>query len=200
MLVYRPMRYLLRLVLAIGLLACAFTSTFAQANREEAQRTLDVLQDPAKRDQLIETLKTIVQAQPKPPEVTPNSLGAEVLVGASGFLDRLSGQVVTTIGAIQSIPLLWVWLKVMATDSWAHGVLLDSAWRLILVLTIGLVVQWVLGRTVNRPILAMVRRAPDGHAVEEADAEARAEQGEIEPPLRRRLAAITLLRRVPLVL
>ena len=197
------MRYLLRLVLAIGLLACAFTPTFAQANREEAQRTLDVLQDPAKRDQLIETLKTIVQAQPKPAiaaEVTPNSLGAEVLVGASGFLDRLSGQVVTTVGAIQSIPLLWVWLKVMATDSWAHGVLLDSAWRLILVLAIGLVVQWVLGRAVNRPILAMVRRAPDSHAVEEADAEARAEQGEIEPPLRRRLAAITLLRRVPLVL
>jgi len=174
------MRYLLRLVLAIGLLACAFTSTFAQANREEAQRTLDVLQDPAKRDQLIETLKTIVQAQPKPAiaaEVTPNSLGAEVLVGASGFLDRLSGQVVTTVGAIQSIPLLWVWLKVIATDSWAHGVLLDSAWRLILVLATGLVVQWVLGRAVNRPILAMVRRAPDGHAVEEADAEARAEQG-----------------------
>jgi small-conductance mechanosensitive channel len=199
------MRYLLRLPLLAVLLAClAFTSATAQTTREEAQQTLDVLQDPAKRDQLIETLKTIVQTQQKPAiaaEVTPNSLGAELLVGASGFLNRLSGQVVTTVGAIQSIPLLWVWLKVMATDSWVHGVLLDAAWRLALVLAIGLVVQWALARVVNRPILAMVRRAPEGgHAVEEADPEARAEQGEIEPPQRRRIAAITLLRRVPLVL
>ncbi len=176
----------------------------AQTTREEAQHTLDVLQDPAKRDQLIETLKTIAQVQPPsnaPAELKPNSLGAEVLVGASGFLNQLSDQLLATVGAIRSIPLLWVWIKVIATDSWAHGVLLDSGWRLVLVLVIGLVVQWALGRAVSRPILALVRRAPDGsHAIEEPDAEARAEQGETEAPHRRRIAAFTLLRRVPLVL
>ncbi len=199
------MRYLLRLSFVTSLLAClAAASATAQTTREEAQRTLDVLQDPAKRDQLIETLKTIVQAQPRPStsaEIAPNSLGAEVLVGVSGFLDRLAGQMTATFGAIQSIPLLWVWLKVMATDSWAHGVLLDTAWRLVLALLIGLGVQWALERAVNRPILALTRRAPnDGHAVEEPDVEARAEQGETEPPHRRRIAATTLLRRMPLVL
>ena len=42
-------------------------------------------------------------------------------MGASGFLNQFSNQLIATFGAIQSIPLLWVWLKVMATDPWAHG-------------------------------------------------------------------------------
>jgi moderate conductance mechanosensitive channel len=205
MLVCRSMGYLPRLLLLAWLVVCLATApATAQTTREEAQHTLDVLQDPAKRDQLIETLKTIAQAQPAPTasgELKPNSLGAEVLVGASGFLNQFSNQLIATFGAIQSIPLLWVWLEVMATDSWAHGVLLDTAWRLVLVLVIGLLVQWALSRAVNRPILALVRRAPDGGlAVDEPDSEARAEQGETEPPHRRRIAAFTLLRRVPLVL
>src|SRR5690348_435009 len=136
MLVCRSMRYLPRLPLFACLLVClTLASATAQVTREEAQHTLDVLQDPAKRDQLIETLKTIVQAQPQPntpAEISPNSLGAQVLMSASGTLNRLSSQIIAAIGAIQSIPLLWVWLKVMATDSWAHGVLLDAAWRLVL--------------------------------------------------------------------
>jgi small-conductance mechanosensitive channel len=192
------------LVLAC-LLACLWLAPArAQATREEAQHTLDVLQDPARRDQLIATLKTIAQAEPQPKAsatVAPDSLGAEVLVGASGFLNRLSRQTIATFGTIRSIPLLWVWLKAMATDSWAHGVLLDTAWRLVLVLLIGLAVQWGLNRLVDRPILALTLRAPDGnHAVEEEGAEARAEHGETEPPGRGRIAAVTLLRRVPLVL
>ncbi|HEX4171231.1 MAG TPA: mechanosensitive ion channel domain-containing protein [Acetobacteraceae bacterium] len=195
----------LRLPILACLLAClCLAPAGAQVTRDEAQHTLDVLQDPAKRDQLITTLKTIAQAEPQPASsatVAPNSLGAEVLVNASGFLSRLSAQAIATFGAIRSIPLLWIWLKGIATDSWAHGVLLDSGWRLVLVLLLGLVVQWGLSRAVNRPILALIRHAPNGnHAVEEEDVEARAERGETEPPHRRRLAALTLLRRIPLVL
>src|SRR3954470_10335798 len=103
MLVCRAMRYLQRLSFLAFLLTClSVVPAIAQTTREEAQRTLDVLQDPAKRDQLIETLKTIVQVQPPPSrsaEITPNSLGAAVLVGASDFLNRLAGQFVATFGA-----------------------------------------------------------------------------------------------------
>src|SRR5690349_6555914 len=110
MLVYRSMRYLPRFSLLACLLAwVAFMPAAAQTTREEAQHTLDVLQDPAKRDQLIETLKTIAQVQPPsnaPAELKPNSLGSEVLVGASGFLNQLSDQLLATVGAIRSIPLL----------------------------------------------------------------------------------------------
>ena len=99
------------------------------------------------------------------------------------------------------MPPLWRWLKVMATDPWARGVLLDTAWRLALALAAGLAVEWAIRRAVRRPILALVRRAPNGRTPPgRNDGEARAEHGETEPPHRRRIAALTLLRRVPLVL
>ena len=100
------------------------------------------------------------------------------------------------------MPLLWSWLKVMATEPWARGVLLDTAWRLVVVLAVGLAVEWAVRRA--RAAADPGAGAPgaaqrQGHAADE-DAEARAESGETEPPRRRSVAALTLLRRVPLVL
>ena len=198
---------MLRLLILAGLLALApGLRAGAQVNPDDARRTLDVLQDPQKRDQLINTLQTIARSQQPPTPapaagaIVPDSLGAEVLMGASGFLNRLSSQAIATFGAIRSVPLLWVWLKAMATEPWARGILLDTAWRLLLVLAIGLAAEWAVRRVVQRPILALVRQAPNGGAQPEEDAEARAESGETEPPHRRRTAALILLRRVPLVL
>ena len=75
---------------------------------------------------------------PAPPAdrvpLAPDSLGAEVLVGASGFLNRMSDAVTSAIGAVRSAPQLLVWLEIMATDPWPRSVLLDAAWRLVLVM------------------------------------------------------------------
>ena len=196
---------MLRLLILASLLAIA-PHAYAQVSPDDARNTLEVLQDPQKRDQLISTLKTIAQAQPKPTpaqtaaQIAPGSLGAEVLVGASGFLNHLSGEARATLGAIQSVPLLWAWLHIMATEPWAHDILLDTAWRLVVVLALSLAVGWAMRRAVERPILVLVRRAPNGSAPIHEEAEARAEHGETEPPHRRRLAALTLLRRMPLML
>ncbi len=199
---------ILRLLILAGLLAIA-PPAHAQVSPDDARHTIEVLQDPQKRDQLINTLKTIAQAQPKPAPapavapiapIAPGSLGAEVLLGASSFLNRLSSEATATFGAIQSVPLLWAWLHIMATEPWAHDILLETAWRLVVVLAVSLAVEWALRRAVGRPILALVRRAPNGGAPIHEDSEARAEQGETEPPHRRRLAALTLLRRMPLML
>ena len=51
---------LLRLLILAGLLALVpGLRAAAQVNPDDARRTLEVLQDPQKRDQLITTLKTI---------------------------------------------------------------------------------------------------------------------------------------------
>jgi moderate conductance mechanosensitive channel len=199
-----------------------------QVTPDQARQAMEVLKDPAKRAQIITTLDAIARSQPaakpapapapadgaqapaaapdsgKQPEVTvaPNSLGAEVLVGASDFLNGASAQAIAALKAARSAPLLWGWLRVMATDPWAQGVLLDTAWRLALVLAVGLTVEWGIRRAVRRPIMAIIRRAPNGNGgpPPDEDPEARAEHGEVEPPHRRRLAAYTLLRRIPLVL
>jgi small-conductance mechanosensitive channel len=192
----------LRLLILIGLFALA-PAAHAQVSSDDALRTLDVLQDPQKRDQLINALQTIAKAQPPPAAspATPDSLGADVLVGASHFLNQIAGEALATVGAVRGVPLLWSWLKVMATDPWARGVLLDTAWRLVVILAVGLAVEWLVRRGVRRPILALVRQAPpNGNGPAEESAEARAESGETEPPRSRRIAALTLLRRVPLVL
>ncbi len=167
-----------------------------------------MLQDPQKRDQLIATLQTIAKAQPPAAPapapaavpIAPGSLGAQVLTGASSFLNRMSGEALAAFGAIRSVPQLWVWLQAMATDPAAQAVLLDTLWRLIVVLAIGLAAQWAVRRLVQRPIRALVRQAPDGGAPDDENGEARAEHGETEAPRSRRTAALTLLRRVPLVL
>ncbi|HXA20751.1 MAG TPA: mechanosensitive ion channel domain-containing protein [Acetobacteraceae bacterium] len=192
-----------------------------QISPDDARRALEVLKDPQKRAQITSTLETIARTLPQAPAeaaaapapapapepasqpsgpLVPNSLGAEVLVGASGFLTHVSGQVVGTLGAVRSVPMLWYWLKITSTDPWARGVLLDAAWRLALVLVAGLAIEWAIRAAVRRPILALIRQAPNGGPPVDESGEARAEQGEIEPPHHRRIAALVLLRRVPLVL
>jgi small-conductance mechanosensitive channel len=196
---------MLRLLILVSLLAIG-PHAHAQVSPDDARHTLDVLQDPQKRDQLIGTLKSIAQAQQQaaPAQtavpIAPGSLGAEVLVGASRLLNHVSSETAATFGAIRSVPQLWAWLRIMATEPWAHDILLDTAWRLVVILAAGLAVEWAVQRVVRRPILALVRLSPNGSAPTDEDAEARAEHGETEPPHSRRLAALTLLRRMPLVL
>jgi moderate conductance mechanosensitive channel len=194
------------LILAALLVLAPTLRVSAQVNPDDARRTLEVLQDPQKRDQLVTTLQTIAQAQqpatppPAASPIAPDSLGAEVLTGASGFLNHLSSEAIVAFHAIRSVPQLWGWLKVMATSTWARGILLDTAWRLAVVLAVGIAAESAARRAVRRPILALVREAPNGGAQTEEDAEARAEGAETEPPHRRRTAALILLRRIPLVL
>ena len=117
--------------------------------------------------------------------IAPNSLGAEVLMGASGFLNHLSSEVIAAFGAVRSVPLLWRWLTVMATDPW-HAVscwIRPGAWRWCWLWASG---RMGMRRAMRRPILAP---GPPGAAMAarrvEEDAEARAERGETEPPQRR---------------
>ena len=218
---------ILRLLILIGLLATLpDPRAAAQVSPDDARRALEVLQDPQKREQLVTTLQTIAKAGPPtataatapapagatapepaapPPApasdgpIAPDSLGAEVLTSASAFLSRMSNEVASAIGTVRSAPQLLVWLEIMATDPGPRSVLLDAAWRLVLVMLLGLAAEWAVRRAIQRPIRALVHQAPNGHAPEE-NAEARAESGETEPPHRRRIAALILLRRVPLVL
>ena len=217
----------------------------------EARQALAVLRDPRQRLALEHTLEAIAKVEAgktppaaapapaaasapapataaKPPvQLNPNGLGAAVLVGASGFLNRLSAEVVATLHAAQSLPLLWGWLVVMATNPLAQSLLRQAAWRVVAVLVLALAAETAVRRLLRRPLAAIERQVPaNGHtdaaadgaepagetAGEEApeakaahpddavDAEARAEAGEIEAPLlSRRPGALALLRRLPAI-
>ena len=244
-------RLLLLLLLVLPASARAAAPVAAAApglSAVEARQALAVLRDPRQRLALEHTLEAIAKVEAgktppaaapasaaastpatgaKPPvQLNPNGLGAAVLVGASGFLNRLSAEVVATLHAAQSLPLLWGWLVVMATNPLAQSLLRQAAWRVAAVLVLALVAETAVRRLLRRPLAAIERQVPaNGHAdaaggAEPAgetagegppeaqaahphdvvDAAARAEAGEIEPPLlSRRPGALALLRRLPAI-
>ena len=163
-------------------------------------------------------------AAPASPLV-PHSLGAEVLVGAQHYVERLSDDAAQAVDAMQSLPLLWGWLVVMATAPWARALLLNTLWRVVVTLLAGLAVEFALHRACRRPVAFLEgagpsRSQPTPEEEEERDednlddnlkdtaqppsegAVARAEAGEVEPPMppSRRPSATALLYRLPRVL
>jgi small-conductance mechanosensitive channel len=194
---------------------------------EQARQALEVLNDPAKRAATIATLEAIARAQPAaaaPPTpaaalglpLAPDSLGAAVLVGGANFMNELAEQVSVAVHAAHGLPALWQWLDTMATDPVARMLLADLAWRLAIALGGGFVVLWAITLALRRAMRAVGRRlvrlpptaAPADPLLDpEAEdplapdsGEARAEQGEIEPPPLQETSPERMIRRVPLVL
>ncbi len=171
----------------------------------QAQSALDVLTNDARRNELISTLQVIVKTQPAPgaaaagttaaaaaakpggaPGVAsgklpiplaPDSLGAQVLVGASERLSTLSGDIIETTRAVTDFPLIVSWVTNVARDPASRLAVLDAAWKLLVVLSVGLAGEYGVWRLLRRPIkrleeLAPRRRADDPAAVASNSAEA----------------------------
>jgi moderate conductance mechanosensitive channel len=133
--------------------------------------------------------------------LAPDSLGADVLVSAAAFLNHAGSEAMNALRAIRSIPLLWGWVVVMATDPWGQALLMDVAWRLAVAFAVGFAVQSLVARLLRRPLAGVASWAPrEPEPPEEDNGEARAERGDIEPPRRRRFASWARLRRLPMAL
>jgi moderate conductance mechanosensitive channel len=221
---------------------------------DQARQALEVLNDPAKRTAFAATLNAIIKANPAaatktgtlpaaatppaatptppgalPIPLTPDSLGAQVLVSASALVTHLGTETVHALDTVQSLPLLWGWAVVMVTNPYARDLLVSVSWRVALALACAVAAQYALRRIVRRPIAALeaYAPAPDPTAPETIDADEnapenaeendpehaganarenegqdKAEAGDIEPlpRARRRPSALTYLRRVPLAL
>ena len=189
----------------------------------DAQRVLDMLNDPKKRADFTATLdliaKSLPQAAPEaPPEppliampLVPDSLGAQLLVSGSGLLGRVFEHLDAVRAGLRSIPPMGGWVVMMATDPLGQRLLLDTAWRLAVTFAAGLAVEWIAIRLLRRPIAAWGRdrqeNTPDGAGATDEpendaiqnDGQTRAELGAIEPP-ERRSAMLARLRRLPGIL
>ena len=140
----------------------ALTATAAQA-----RETLDVLQDDHKRAQLIQTLQTIAKAS-QPAASTPaapspaqaDNLGVQLLVQVSDWFGDVSGQLAAAARNLSDFPMIWRWLVQIATDPNARQTLLDTAWRLALVIACAFGAEWVIRRAIRRPLAAVDRYVP----------------------------------------
>ncbi|HYF06590.1 MAG TPA: mechanosensitive ion channel domain-containing protein, partial [Acetobacteraceae bacterium] len=89
---------------------------------------------------------------PTAPEQTllaPDTLGAQLLMGASQRLSALSDQLVAAAQAITDIPALISWFSGVARDPVTQARALDAAWKLVLLFGLGLLAEWLVWRALR---------------------------------------------------
>jgi moderate conductance mechanosensitive channel len=142
----------------------AASTSAAEVTPEQAARALTVLQDPAKRGELIETLQTIAHASPGPAPTSaasavlalqPDSLGAELVVQASGWAKGASQYALAASRMLTSAPALWRGLKELAASADARAELLDVSWRLAITSILAFMAEQLLALALRRPLAAL---------------------------------------------
>jgi small-conductance mechanosensitive channel len=190
--------------------AQAPTDSHSALTPSEAQRALDALQDPGKRDQLIETLRSIAKVSsvaPAAQSVTPGAgsaavadgFGADMLSEASSKIGELSAEFEHSVRATTKFPLLWRWLTNTANDPQAQQLLLSILWRAVAVAILALLAERLAQFALRRARSALDARA----ARETSPAEPRREMVGADPAAALHARRLTGLRsavgRTPLV-
>jgi small-conductance mechanosensitive channel len=190
---------------------------------EQARQAIETLQNDAKRNEIINTLRAIAatgaqsaatSATPAPSNqpaagLTADSLGAQLLLRLSEQVDETSRQIANAARAVTHFPALWHWLVRTINDPWASSLLLNIAWKLAVVLGCALAVEWLARAAVQRPLGALERHAPDAvtdpsrgfsssHAPSDATTES--EKVEAEKSQRRLTRLWQSVKRLPFVL
>lgn len=169
------------LFLAVPSFAQTATPTPAPAGNqitpEQARKAIETLQNDAKRNEIINTLRAIAGADasgsqpaaaPAAPAqsnqpaagLTADSLGAQLLLRLSEQVDETSRQIADAARAVTHFPALWHWLARTANDPWAVSLMLNIAWKLAVVLACALAVEWLVHAALKRPLGALERHAP----------------------------------------
>jgi moderate conductance mechanosensitive channel len=133
----------------------------------QAQQALDVLQDDSKRVQLIQTLRTIAKAAApasapaSPPRSLPaDNLGVQLLAQVSNWFGEVSGQLATAARTMSDFPMIWHWSAHLVTDPAARQMLLDTAWKLALVIIFALGAEWIVRRATRRALASVDHYVP----------------------------------------
>ena len=204
----RPIAILL--VLIFCAVAPAFAQTAAPAappaatlTPAQAQAVLNVLKDDKARAQFTAVLENMVHAVPAvaPGHGVPlaaNSVGAELIVQASSWANQLAAQFTATAQAVGDVPMLWQWFVAQAQDPAARERILDTGWKLAVILISARAIEWAMRRALVGARRYLENRAPADPPLTEA-----AEEPDPGTAPERRhglTVALRLLRRLPFVL
>ncbi len=168
----------------------------------QAQAVLNVLQDDKARAQFTTVLENMLHAIPDAEAAKPSavplaadSVGAQLLVAGSRWAGQLAAQFAATAQAIGDVPLLWRWLEGTAADPAARERVLETGWKLLVILAIARAVEWGVRRLLARARRMLAARAPADEPLA-ADAEADAPHARRHPGFS---VAWRMLRRLPFV-
>ena len=207
---------LLCLVLGCGLGGAAWAQVAASPvaaptaalTPAQAQAVLDVLKDDKKRAEFTAVLEDMVHGvaavAPAKPAVVPlaaNSVGAQLLVEGSHWAGQLGNQFEATAEAVGDVPLLWRWTIGTASDPAARDRIVETAWKLVVIVVIARVVEWGARRVLARARGFLGARAPADEPIPEDDGDAATSIHDVHAARRRGLSvAWRMLRRLPFVL
>lgn len=189
----------------------------------QAQQALEVLQDPARRAQAIVVLEALAKAgaaaapapAPTPPPVTqapvpalaPDSLGAQVMSGASAWLSTVSSETLTTFRSVTKLPALWRFAASIVDDPGSRWLLIDAGWKFAVVAVVAIASQLLTQHLLRRPMRtlgshaeALRRRFAPAEVLPEQRGLDEAERGQTEKFWRHLSSVALLLRRLPSVL
>ena len=136
--------------------------TTPAVSADEAKRALEVLQDEGKRNQLVQTLQTIAKTTPPAaaPATAGDNLGVQVMVQVSNWFGEVSSELANAARKLTDFPMILHWSVELAKDPYTRNILLDTAWKLALVLACALAIEWLVWRTLRRPLAAIDRYVP----------------------------------------
>ncbi|MBL6458082.1 mechanosensitive ion channel [Belnapia sp. T6] len=97
------------------------------------------------------------------PLIAPNTLGAQLLAGVSGRIGKVSDDMLGVARTMADLPALWDAALQLARDPVAHTRLLDAAWKLVLLIGLGLAAEATLFRSLARPRRWLDAMAPAEH-------------------------------------
>ncbi|TCZ57788.1 mechanosensitive ion channel family protein [Roseicella aquatilis] len=95
------------------------------------------------------------------PLIAPNTVGAQLLSGLSGRVGQLSETMITGIRSVADLPALWAATVGLLRDPVSQTRLVDAAWKLLLLLGLGLGAEWLVVRAVTRPRRWLDMMAPE---------------------------------------
>ena len=139
----------------------------------------------------------------------PDSLGAELITQVSSALSNAGSQLMASLRSVNDLPLLSRWVLAQANDPAARALVLDAAWKLLVVVGLGLAVErgavLALGRLRNTLSRAAATRfapppPPDMPVGQETATPLEAQQQQQSARANRLTGALSALRRLPFLI
>lgn len=168
----RPCRpYLATLAGLLLLFALLATGTSVQAQPGEAaaeavtvselEALVETLDDPARRDEFVSSLRTLIEARRATDEEAAVEADDNLLAQLSVQIDEAGGQLVSALQFALNLPAVRDWAESQFTDPVARGRWLEVIGKVIATLVAGLIAEWLVRWALARPRRSIERRGSE---------------------------------------
>jgi small conductance mechanosensitive channel len=115
----------------------------------EINRLIDVIEDPAEREQFLEYLRTFKAVEEQ--RQAENNFGSIALDAASVQMERISDGIRALANTLSDLPEVWAWLGSQVGDSDAQDIWLEIALKLATILAAAILTRWIVRALIAKP-------------------------------------------------